>query len=124
VKLFTRSLYHVCVVLCLLPSCASVSQSALINDWRHSYEEDTELLKVYRPSEYDFPIGWGRSGMKIDPKGAFTLFYVAPNDAIGAAEGNWQLNKNILNINFLDPERPDMTMEIQEVDKTILRIKL
>lgn len=112
------------LIISALSSCASVSQSSLINDWRHSYEEDTQQFKIYRPVGYEFPLGWGRSGMKIEPNGNFTLFYIAPNDAIATAKGKWQLHKNIFTVTYIDPERSELSLEIHQVDKTILKVKL
>ena len=37
--------------------------------WIHSYEEDTEDVRVYRPRSYDFPLSRGRTGFEIKKNG-------------------------------------------------------
>ena len=33
---------------------------SIFQKWLHSYEEDTQGIKTYRPSSFDYPIGWGQ----------------------------------------------------------------
>ena len=33
----------------------------IYQNWLHSYEEDTDILKIYRPTTFDFPLGWGNN---------------------------------------------------------------
>jgi hypothetical protein len=96
----------------------------IFQKWLHSYEEDTKELKVYRPSSFDFPRGWGRSGMKFEESGTFMLFDIAPNDAIVQIPGKWhQISKGKLAISFPSEEKEDYTIEINEINSEILKVK-
>ena len=41
------------------------STSAIVGTWFHSYEEDTEDAKVYRPKGFAFPPSRGRPGIEF-----------------------------------------------------------
>ena len=118
------------VILAMLGSC-TYSQSRLTRldpviyqKWLHSYEEDTKDLKVYRPSSFDFPRGWGRTGMKFDNNGEFILFDIAPNDAIIQVPGKWhQITEGNLTISFPSGEKEDFIIEIEEITSEIFKVK-
>lgn len=96
----------------------------IFQKWLHSYEEDTKDIKIYRPSSFNFPRGWGRSGMKIDKNGGFILFDIAPNDAIVQIPGKWhQISDGKLEISFPAGEKDDITIEIEELNTEILKVK-
>jgi hypothetical protein len=111
--------------------CATASQSKInqldpiiFQKWLHSYEEDTKELKVYRPSSFNFPRGWGRTGIKLDENGGFILYDIAPNDAIVQITGKWhQITESNLGISFASGEKEDYTIEIKEINTEILKIK-
>jgi hypothetical protein len=118
------------VILALL-GCSATSPSRLkqmdaviFQKWLHSYEEDTKDMKVYRPSSFDFPRGWGRVAMKFDEKGGFILYDIAPNDAIVQVIGTWrQISDGKLKISFPSAEKEDFMMEVEEINSEILKVR-
>lgn len=111
---------------CVTQTQTSLSQpdEAIFQKWLHAYEEDTKDLKIYRPSSFDFPRGWGRTGMRIEKNGEFILYDIAPNDAIVQVPGRWsQTPDGKLEISFPSGEKEDYTIEIQEINTEILKIR-
>lgn len=114
------------LLACNIPTKSNLKQldPIIFQKWLHSYEEDTKDLKVYRPSSFNFPRGWGRSGMKFDKNGEFILFDIAPNDAIVQVPGKWhQISGKKLEISFPSEDKEDFTIEIEEINSEILKIK-
>lgn len=114
------------LLACNIPTKSNLKQldPIIFQKWLHSYEEDTKDLKVYRPSSFNFPRGWGRSGMKFDKNGEFILFDIAPNDAIVQVPGKWrQITEDKLAISFPSGEKEDYTIEIKEINSEILKVK-
>ena len=115
------------LLIVLLTCCASVKQGlspgSLLNDWRHSYEEDQDEVRVFRPSSYNFPVGWNRERITINPRGEITLYEIAPNDAMIPSEGTWTLVENTLLVTFKDESRSPAQFDIVKHDSTILILK-
>lgn len=59
--------------------------------FHHSYEDDKEGMKAFRPDNYDFPPSRGRSGFRIEEGGTFTSLAIAPTDGIREVEGSWEV---------------------------------
>jgi hypothetical protein len=49
--------------------------SAIFKHWVHSWEEDTEDVAVYRPSDYQFPLSRGRDGFEIKKNGDLSMAF-------------------------------------------------
>ncbi len=97
---------------------------AIYQKWLHSYEEDTNDLKIYRPSSYDFPLGWGRDGMTIKEDGSFILHDFAPNDTMVQKPGSWKLiNETKLEVCFSSGNKKTLMIEIEKINYKILKIK-
>jgi len=63
----------------------------LFRYWRHSYEEDSTLSRVYRPDDHDFPVARWRDGFSIEPSGLFVQDSPHPADAgIVKQPGRWE----------------------------------
>ena len=96
---------------------------AIFQKWLHSYEEDTQGIKIYRPSSFDYPIGWGRHGMKFKDDGTYILYDIAPNDEMVQICGNWKsLSKDQLEITFPAGEKETFILEIKELKPQVLKI--
>ncbi|QDQ90960.1 zinc metalloprotease [Rhodococcus sp. WB9] len=67
---------------------ALVARSAA-GRWRHSFEEDHDGVRVYRPAEFDFPRARGRGGIEFRPDGSFVDWAIGRGDANEAREGTW-----------------------------------
>ena len=77
-----------------------VNQDTLCKHWVHSFEEDTEDSKVYRPESFQFPLARGREGMELKTDGALTGFQIGRNDVPAPEAGSWQVQDNQLLITY------------------------
>ena len=111
-------------------SIQSVYQSVQISPdpvifqkWLHSYEEDSPNLTIYRPTSFDYPLGWGRAGMKFKEDGGFILFEFGPNDETIQIVGRWKSSsKDQLEITFPSGEKETFIIKIKQVKPQILKI--
>jgi hypothetical protein len=67
------------------------SEEQLFRRWGHSFEEDHDDVRVYRPAEYDFPRARGRDGIEFRPDGSYVDWVVGPGDAREPRGGRWLL---------------------------------
>ncbi|MFC9556975.1 zinc metalloprotease [Rhodococcus sp. NPDC056960] len=65
------------------------SSAALDGRWGHSFEEDHDGLRVYRPAGFDFPRARGRGGIEFRPDGSFVDWTIGRGDAGEPREGTW-----------------------------------
>jgi hypothetical protein len=112
---------------CISPLFCQTSQvlpdTVIFQKWLHSYEEDTGDLKIYRPSTFDFPLGWGRDGMTFTKDGGFLLRDIAPNDTMMQINGHWKATSEIkLEISFPSGEKETFILEIKDINSKILKI--
>ena len=81
-----RALFRLTITLLALhfhQSCTaqeSLNLEQLYGVWLHSYEEDEEDTKVYRPSLYDFPPSRGRDGFEFRADGVVRVLRPGPRD--------------------------------------------
>ena len=62
--------------------------------------------------------------MTLHENGTFILFDIAPNDAIVQIPGKWsQITKGKLAIFFPSGEKEDYTIEIEEINSEILKVR-
>ena len=112
------------VVMLLHQSSQSLTDPSLIQKWMHSYEEDTPGYEIYRPSSYDFPLGWSRKGMEFKKDGNFILYDIAPDDSRVEIQGNWELvNSKDMKISFPSNKKEPYTLIIEELRPNILKIR-
>jgi hypothetical protein len=60
--------------------------------WRHSFEEDHEGIRVYRPDDYDFPPSRRRGGVEFGADGTFIDWGPAAPDVNGRP-GSWTVDE-------------------------------
>jgi hypothetical protein len=93
----------------------------LMQRWFHSYEEDTQTEKVYRPAEFEFPLSRGRTGFGFFPDGRFEQYDIAPTDGVEKSEGTWTpvSDKEIrIRLKQVREGRPaDYVMQMKSVSK-------
>lgn len=97
-----------------------VKPSVLIGAWRHSHEEDTGSVSVYRPAGYRFPPARGRKGFEFREDGTLAGTGYGPADRPSTSAGRWAVKGRRLQI-----EGPEGTqsLEIESVtpDRLILK---
>jgi hypothetical protein len=125
----THSTYKI-MVIALLVGFITAYQTvqlkpdhAIFQKWLHSYEEDSANLTAYRPTSFDYPIGWGRAGMKFKEDGCFILYEIAPNDAMVQILGRWKsISKDQLEITFPNGEKETFIIKIKNLNPQKLTI--
>jgi Pregnancy-associated plasma protein-A len=101
---------------CLLPQ--------IFKHWVHSYEEDTEGVKVYRPSDYKFPPSRGRKGFEIKENGEFIEYTIAPSDGLHKEVGHWQAEEPTKAKVYLENRNKEsLTLNILYCDENMLKIQ-
>lgn len=105
--------------------------SEVFKHWTHSREEDTENIKVYRPSEYNFPPSRGREGFELTENGEFIQYGVGPTDKSQKVMGQWKAEgANKIEVEFKDevskshPLNKSRRLNIIACDENILKINL
>ena len=72
-------------------SMSIVNSNCLYKHWIHSYEEDEQGKKVYRPSNFEFPLSFGRDGFEIKKTGEIILYIPGMDDGIEERIGQFQI---------------------------------
>jgi hypothetical protein len=62
----------------------------LFRRWGHSFEEDHDDVRVYRPVGFDFPRARGRGGIEFHSDGTYTDWTVGAGDARQPRRGRWR----------------------------------
>ncbi|CAL9290912.1 MULTISPECIES: hypothetical protein [Streptomyces] len=95
----------------------------LFREWIHSYEEDHEDVRVYRPDGFPFPPARGRRGMEFRPDGTFVDHPIGRGDAPDAVPGRWRLvSDRHLALTF-EGAAPDRELEILRCDEDVLHVR-
>jgi hypothetical protein len=89
--------------------------------WTHSFEEDSEQERVYRPSNYPFKRSRGRSEMELKENGEASSFYIGRNDVPEHSTGIWQVTGDELRIRFNNGTTE--VFPVKRVDENILVLK-
>jgi len=93
--------------------------------WIHSYEEDSEDIKVFHTQNYDFPLSRGRKGLEFKKDGKFLRYEIGPVDVPKKIIGEWKApTKNSINVLYSDLGINEDTFDIIFCDKNILKIKM
>jgi hypothetical protein len=69
-----------------------IDRNALMKNWIHSHEEDTDDVSVFRPSSFNFPRSRGRRSLELSPDGKVIEHGIGPNDRPTVRSGSWKLN--------------------------------
>ena len=73
----------------------STNLNLLKKEWIHSYEEETELVKIFRPSDYkDFPASHYRQSFLFGDENYCKYFVLDAADAHYYEEGTWEFKDN------------------------------
>ncbi len=99
--------------------------SAIFQHWIHSREEDTEKIKVYRLSDYQFPPARGRDGFEIKEDGEFIEYGIGATDRPQEMSGTWKAEgDNKIRISFENKKQESYTMQIVLCEERLLKIRL
>lgn len=95
----------------------------LFQRWGHSFEEDTESLRVYRPADYDFPLARGRDEIEFHSGGDLIEWIVGPDDANQPVTCCWRVERPwAIRIEHADSSHPTRLLEIVELTPEILKV--
>ena len=70
-----------------------ILQRDLCQRWFHSFEEDTEDGRVYRPASFKFPRSRGRTGFELKADGTCVYIAIGRGDVPKEVPGNWSLEE-------------------------------
>ena len=90
--------------------------------WMHSYEEDTNEVKVYRPDTYEFPPSRGRTGFQLNEDKSFINYEIAPADGTVERKGSCSIAGNKMMLSFEDSDK-DYMIEVISIENKVLKIK-
>lgn len=108
--------------LAMTSSCSpALSQALLGVKWVHSYEEDTDSIRVYRKDTYDFPPSRGRYAFHLKPDGTYEAFNIGKTDKIEPATGHWKtIDESTFEVSF--PGEPDKNFRLKILERDAKRI--
>lgn len=99
--------------------------SAIFQHWIHSREEDTDKVKVYRPSDYQFPPSRGRDGFEIKEDGEFIEYGIGATDRPQEMSGTWKAEgDNKIRVSLKNQRQESYTMQIVSCEERMLKIRL
>lgn len=103
------------------PLAGEIDPDALAQEWKHSNEEDSDDVIVYRPARTPMPPARGRRAFSLAPDGTLKRSGPGPDDRPRIAEGTWSLDGKTLTLHV--EGRPDETYQIESMteDKLVLR---
>lgn len=99
--------------------------TALCQRWTHLHENDSNDVKEYRNSSYDFPLSRGRTGFEFRKDGSFIQYDIAPTDGNMAINGSWKPvdGKKEIQVQLKNEESTSYRLEIIELTKDMLKVK-
>ena len=98
--------------------------ATIFQQWIHSHEEDITGVRVYRPSNYQFPPSRGRRGFEIKDSGEFIEYDIAPTDGIRKVAGHWQAEgNNTIKVYLEDREHESYRLKVLSCERDMLRIE-
>lgn len=101
---------------------STYSEEALLGEWVHSHEEDTEDEMVFRPATYEFPLSRGRISFDLLPGGIYVESSPGPVDLPVETRGHWALEGNRLILEG-EGDQPGYAWEIAAVEGDRLVVK-
>ena len=80
-------------------------ETCILGHWKHSYEDDTADVRVYRPADYRFPRSRGRTGFEFRAGGELVYYGIGRADGPEQFPGRWVI------------EAPDRIRVVVESDR-------
>jgi hypothetical protein len=98
--------------------------SAIFQHWIHSREEDTEKVKVYRPSDYQFPPSRGRDGFEIKEDGEFIRYGIGATDRPQEITGTWKAEEDDkIRVSWENQNQESYTMQVVSCEERLLKVR-
>jgi hypothetical protein len=96
----------------------------LFQSWMHSFEEDQGNIRVFRPTNFSFPLSRRpRLGLEIRADGTFIELRPGPADKPERFEGRWQaVSSAQLRATFAGGSG-DRTLEVVHCDSNVLKLR-
>jgi hypothetical protein len=69
-----------------------VSREAVVGNWVHAHEEDTDDEMVFRPASHPLPPSRGRTSFELRPDGTYLERSPGPVDAPVESSAEWALD--------------------------------
>jgi hypothetical protein len=69
-----------------------VSREAVVGNWVHAHEEDTDEEMVFRPASHPLPPSRGRISFELRPDGTYLERSPGPVDAPVESSAEWALD--------------------------------
>jgi hypothetical protein len=97
---------------------------AIFKEWRHSHEESTENnVRIYRPSNYNFPLSRGRTGLEFKPNGEAVIYDIGARNGDEKILGYWEFTEpNELIVSSNDKTK-SYRFHILELNEKILKVR-
>lgn len=91
--------------------------------WKHSFEEDSDGVAVYRPFVVELPPARGRDGFALSEDGGFIRYDLGPGDGLVEVPGRWSARTpEEIDVVFDNPRIPPMTLHVLSLSDQELRI--
>jgi len=92
--------------------------------WRHSHEEDTTGLKVYRLVDHPFPRARWRHGLELRADGTYVDHRLGPDDRSRRVTGRWTAEgAGRIHLHPDDAAMAPQVLEIASVEHGLLKIR-
>jgi hypothetical protein len=98
--------------------------SNIFRHWIHSHEEDIENVRVYRPSDFKFPLSRGREGFEIKRNGEFISYDISASNGIDTVKGKWYAeDPTSIIITYKNTTSKNRKLHIIHVSDSVLKLK-
>ena len=109
---------------CLENQMRNELSPAIFQHWIHSREEDIETIRVYRPSDYEFPPSRGRDGFEFRENGGFIQYGIGPTDRAQRIIGTWTAEgENQIRVSLKAEQEESYTMQVVSCNESLLKIR-
>ncbi|MFC6099100.1 lipocalin-like domain-containing protein [Olivibacter domesticus] len=96
-------------------------KSVIVRKWVHSYEEDTDEEKVYRPEGFVMPRSRGRDKIALEEEGKLINTFPGRGDALESTTGFWQVKEDKLILTFDQKNQEQYTIREVNAERLVLK---
>jgi len=95
--------------------------SAIVRKWIHSFEEDTDEERVYRPEGFTMPRSRGRDKIDLEAEGKLINTFPGRGDAPESTVGFWQVKEGKLILTFDQENQEQYTIREISDERLVLK---